>query len=60
MWYQVQLAGIFKAKGMIDQACGVYAKLAKQFPQRNDFYYVQAELFVSVEKFEEALDVYQL
>ena len=59
MWYQVQLAGIFKAKGMIDQACGVYDNLAKQFPQRDDFYYIQAELFVSVEKFEEALEVYQ-
>lgn len=59
MWYQIQLAGIFKAKGMIDQACGVYEKLAVQFPERDDFYYIQAELFVSVEKFEEALKVYQ-
>ena len=59
MWYQVQLAGIFKAKGMIDQACAVYEKLAIQFPKRDDFYHIQAELFVSVEKFEKALEVYQ-
>ena len=59
MWYQIQLAGIFKAKGMIDQACRVYEKLAIQFPKRNDFLHIQAELFVSVEKFEEALEVYQ-
>ncbi len=59
MWYQIQLAGIFKAKGMIDQACGVYEKLAIQFPKRDDFLHIQAELFVSVEKFEEALEVYQ-
>lgn len=59
MWYQIQLAGIFKAKGMIDQACGVYEKLAVQFPERDDFRHIQAELFVSVEKFEEALKVYQ-
>lgn len=59
MWYQIQLAGIFKAKGMIDQACGVYEKLAVQFPERDDFRHIQAELFISVEKFEEALKVYQ-
>ena len=59
MWYQVQLAGIYKSKGMIDQACGVYDDLAKQFPKRDDFYFIQAELYASVEKFEEALEVYQ-
>ena len=59
IWYQIQLAGIFKAKGMIDQACGVYEDLAIQFPERNDFRHIEAELFISVEKFEEALDVYQ-
>ncbi|MCZ4693635.1 hypothetical protein DWB61_00365 [Ancylomarina euxinus] len=59
MWYQVQLAGIYKAKGMIEQACGVYEKLASQFPKRDDFYHIQAELYASVEKFEEALEVYQ-
>ncbi len=59
MWYQVQLAGIYKAKGMIDQACDVYDNLASQFPKRDDFYHIQAELFASVEKFEDALDVYQ-
>jgi len=59
MWYQVQLAGIYKSKGMIEQACEVYANLANQFPKRNDFYHIQAELYASVEKFEEALEVYQ-
>lgn len=59
MWYQVQLASILKAKGMVEQACAVYENLAIQFPKRDDFYHMQAELFISIEKFEEAIEVYQ-
>jgi tetratricopeptide (TPR) repeat protein len=58
LWYQIQLAKIYQKKGMIDHACGVYDQLIEYFPDRNDFYYFQAALYASIEKREEAIEVY--
>lgn len=58
IWYQTQLAQIYQKKGMMEQACGVYDKLIVLFPDRHDFYYLQAALFASVEKRKEAIEVY--
>ncbi|WP_421921063.1 tetratricopeptide repeat protein [Marinifilum sp.] len=58
LWYQIQLANIYQQKGMIDHACKVYGELIEMYPDRLDFFYLQAALFASVEKFEEAVEVY--
>lgn len=59
LWYQIQLANIYQKKGMIDHACKVYDELIDLYPDRNDFFYLQAALYSSVEKFKEAIEVYE-
>jgi len=57
-WYQLQLAKIYQMKSMHDQACKVYDVLIGLYPEKLEYYYMEAALFASVEKRKEAIDVY--
>lgn len=57
MWYRLLQANVLQKKSMIDEACQVYDELILQYPEREDFYFIQVELFNSVEKWEKAIMV---
>lgn len=57
MWYKIMLANILQRKSMIDETCAVYDELILQYPDREDFYLAEAELYTSVEKWEKAIEV---
>ena len=56
-WYKLLLANIFQKKSMINEACNIYKELIVKEPQREDYYLTEAELYVSVEKWIEAVGV---
>ncbi len=58
LWYKIQLANVYQRKGMIDHACKVYEELTLEHPERDEFFIFQAALYTSVEKFKEAIGVY--
>lgn len=60
IWYQLLLASIYHRKAMIDSACEVYLNLIRKYPEREEYYFVVAELNISVEKWEAAISVLDL
>ncbi len=58
IWYKILLANILQNKAMIDKACEVYDNILKDYPDRHEFLYFQANLYNSVEKWKSALNVY--
>jgi tetratricopeptide (TPR) repeat protein len=57
IWYKILLANILRGKSMIEESCGVYDELLTLYPDRTDFYLIQVELYVSVEKWSKAIEV---
>jgi tetratricopeptide (TPR) repeat protein len=57
IWYRILLANILRGKSMIEESCGVYNDLLAFYPDREDFYLIQVELYVSVEKWSKAIEV---
>lgn len=58
IWYKILLANILQKKSMIEEACQVYADIISKYPDQEEFYLIEANLFTSVEKWQKAIDVY--
>ena len=58
MWYKVLLANILQKKSMIEEACNVYADIIAKYPNKEEFYMLEAGLYTSVEKWQKAIEVY--
>lgn len=58
MWYKVLLANVLQKKAMIEEACLVYADMIAKYPNKEEFYLIEAGLYTSVEKWQKAIDVY--
>lgn len=58
MWYKVLLANILQEKSMIEEACQVYAEIIDKYPEKDEFYLLEAGLYASVEKWQKAIDVF--
>lgn len=58
IWYKILLASILQKKSMIEEACNVYADIISKYPNREEFYLIEADLYVSVEKWQKAIEVY--
>lgn len=58
MWYKVLLANILQKKSMIEEACNVYADIIAKYPNKEEFYLLEAGLYTSVEKWQKAIEVY--
>lgn len=58
MWYKILLANILQKKAMIEEACQVYAEIIAKYPNKEEFYLIEAGLYTSVEKWQKAIDVY--
>lgn len=58
MWYKVLLATILQKKSMIEEACNVYADIIAKYPEKEEFYLIEAGLYTSVEKWQKAIEVY--
>ena len=58
MWYKVLLATVLQNKSMIEEACNVYADIIAKYPDKEEFYLMEAGLYASVEKWQKAVEVY--
>lgn len=58
IWYKILLANILQKKSMIEEACNVYADIIAKYPDKEDFYLLEAGLYASVEKWQKAIEVY--
>lgn len=58
IWYKILLANILQKKSMIEEACQVYADIISKYPDKEEFYLIEANLFASVEKWQKAIEVY--
>lgn len=58
MWYKVLLATVLQNKSMIEEACNVYADIIAKYPDKEEFYLMEAGLYASVEKWQKAIEVY--
>lgn len=58
LWYKLLLANILQKKSMIEEACNVYADIIAKYPNKEEFYLIEASLYASVEKWQKAIDVY--
>lgn len=58
MWYKVLLANVLQKKSMIEEACNVYSDIIAKYPNKEEFYLVEAGLYTSVEKWQKAIEVY--
>lgn len=58
LWYKLLLAHVLQKKSMIEEACNVYADIIAKYPEKEEFYLLEASLYASVEKWEKAIDVY--
>ena len=58
MWYKILLANILQEKAMIVEACNVYADIIAKYPNKEEFYLIEAELYISVEKWQKAIEVF--
>lgn len=58
IWYKLLLANVLQKKSMIEEACQVYAGIIAKYPDKEEFYLIEAGLYTSVEKWEKAIEVY--
>lgn len=58
LWYKLLLANVLQKKAMIEEACNVYADIIAKYPDKEEFYLIEANLYTSVEKWQQAIDVY--
>ena len=55
---KILLANILQKKAMIEEACNVYADIIAKYPNKEEFYLIEAELYISVEKWQKAIEVF--
>lgn len=58
LWYKLLLANVLQKKAMIEEACQVYADIISKYPDKEQFYLIEATLYASVEKWQKAIEVY--
>ena len=58
LWYKLMLANVLQKKSMIEEACNVYADIIGKYPDKEEFYLMEATLYASVEKWQKAIEVY--
>lgn len=58
LWYKLLLANVLQKKSMIEEACHVYADIIGKYPDKEEFYLMEASLYASVEKWQKAIEVY--
>ena len=58
LWYKLLLANVLQKKSMIEEACNVYADIIGKYPDKEEFYLMEASLYASVEKWQKAIEVY--
>lgn len=58
LWYRLLLANVLQKKSMIEEACNVYADIIGKYPDKEEFYLIEANLYASVEKWQKAIEVY--
>lgn len=58
LWYKLLLANVLQKKSMIEEACNVYADIIGKYPDKEEFYLIEASLYASVEKWQKAIEVY--
>lgn len=58
LWYKLLLANVLQKKSMIEEACNVYADIIGKYPDKEEFYLMEAALYASVEKWQKAIEVY--
>ena len=58
IWYKILLANVLQKKAMIEEACNVYADIIAKYPDKEEFYLIEASLYTSVEKWDKAIEVY--
>lgn len=58
MWYKILLANVLQKKSMVEEACNVYADIIAKYPNKEEFYIIEAGLYASVEKWQKAIEVY--
>lgn len=58
LWYKLLLANVLQKKAMIEEACNVYADIIAKYPDKEEFYLLEAGLYTSVEKWQKAIEVY--
>lgn len=58
IWYKILLASVLQKKSMIEEACSIYADIIAKYPDKEEFYLIEAGLYTSVEKWQKAIDVY--
>jgi tetratricopeptide (TPR) repeat protein len=60
IWYQLFYAEVLQLDGNIKEAISVYEQITKKNPENLDFYYQLAALYLSTEKYTDAVRVYDM
>lgn len=45
LWYKLLLANVLQKKSMIEEACNVYAGIIGKYPDKEEFYLIEASLY---------------
>ncbi|GHV69684.1 hypothetical protein FACS1894199_18720 [Bacteroidia bacterium] len=57
LWYKLLLANALEKKSMIEDAGKVYSEIITKYPDNEEYYLTEANLYVSIEKWQKAIDV---
>lgn len=59
-WYALLLADTYEKTGKLNEANSIYEKLIKAQPEHVDYYFSQANIFLTQKKYQEAIHSYDL
>ncbi|MDL2231196.1 hypothetical protein LJB85_00460 [Porphyromonadaceae bacterium OttesenSCG-928-L07] len=57
LWYKLFLANVLQKKAMIEEAGKVYAEIISKYPEKEEYYLLEANLYISIEKWQKAIEV---